>query len=122
MAVALKFVLTICSIVYTKKLSFMKANSVCCKFYGEPVNVIESSWIATSLWIHRQERGLDLGQESHVGLTLLLLLSGDIEFCPGPCIKCFTCSKSIRKTQRQENSLTVISFFIVVYFILSRLL
>ena len=103
MAVALKFALIICSIVYTKKPSFMNENSVCYKFHGEPANDIENSWIVTSLWINRQEKLLQLGQESHVGLTLLLLLSVDIELYPGPCMKCFTCSKSIRKTQCQEK-------------------
>ena len=36
---------------------------------------------------------------------LLLLLSGDIKLCPGPCVKCPTCSKSIRKNQRKEKCL-----------------
>ena len=103
MAVALKFALIIYSIICIKKPSFMNANSVCYSFRGELANDINISWIATSLWVNRQENKLHLGQESHVGLALLLLLSGDIELCPGPCMKCLTCSKSIRKNQSQEK-------------------
>ena len=51
------------------------------------------SWITTSLWIDKQERGIHLGRKSHADLTLLLLL----------CIKCLTCSKSIRKSECQEK-------------------
>ena len=64
MAVALKFVLIVCSIVYTKKPSLMNANSMCYIFHGEPTNDIENSWIVTSLWVDRQERGLHLGSVS----------------------------------------------------------
>ena len=88
MAVALKFALIIHSMMCVKKPSVMNANSVCYSFYGEPANDIKISWIVTSLWVNRQENRLHLGQESHTGLTLLLLLLGDIELCPGPGMKC----------------------------------
>ena len=88
MAVALKFALIIYSIIRVKKPSFMNANSVCYSFYGEPANDMKIFWIVTSLRANRQESKLHLGQESHTLLAFLLLLSGDIELCPGPGMKC----------------------------------
>ena len=87
-AVALKFALIIYSIICVKKPSVMSANSICYSFYGEPAKDIKISWIVTSLWVNRQENKSHLGQESHTGLALLLLLSGGIELCLGPGMEC----------------------------------
>ena len=81
----------------------MNENSVCHSFQGEAANDTQNSWIGTSLCVDRQEKELHLGLESHVGLMFLLLLSDDIELYPGSYVKCFTCSKSIRKSQSQEK-------------------
>lgn len=61
--------------------------NVCYSFHGEPANDMKISWIVTSLWVNRQENKLHLGQESHTGIALLLLLSGGIELCPGSGMK-----------------------------------
>ena len=34
---------------------------------------------------------------------MLLLLAGDVELCPGPSRKCFTCSKTMRKKQSSDS-------------------
>lgn len=55
----------------------------------------------SSLWQYQLNSGLKI--QPKVALQILLLLSGDIEVCPGPSLKCSTCEKVIRKNQQRAK-------------------
>ena len=102
MVVAINIALLIFVLFATKKQSFASSNSVCYSFnHGEAADVC-SSHITTSLWVYKQERVVYLGRMSYSDLSLLLILAGDVELCPGPNIMCFRCNKTIRKNQSSE--------------------
>ena len=43
-----------------------------------------------------------LWPKSYSGLSLLLILAGDVELCPGPNVKCVSCNKTIRKKAQKR--------------------
>lgn len=103
MAAALNLALLILALTSVKKQSFASSNSKCYSLNGEEARDVVNSRIVTSLWVYKNERGIYLGRNCHSGLTVLLLLAGDVELCPGPCPKCYTCSKTIWKNQRSNS-------------------
>ena len=86
-----------------KKQSFAGSNSVCYSFNDGEVLDVHNSRITSSLWVYKQERCIYFGQKSYSGLSLLLILAGDVELCPGPSVKCVSCNKTIRKNQSSET-------------------
>ena len=99
MAAALKLALITFIIFNVKKASFTAANSVCYSFHGDEVQDVPDLRIISSLWIYKSQKGICL---SHTrALSVLLILAGDVELCPGP--KCFVCAKIIRKNQRSTD-------------------
>ena len=97
--VALKLALITFIIFNVKKASFTAANSVCYSFHGEEVQDVPDMRIISSLWICKSEKGICLSHKR--ALSVLLILAGDVELCPGP--KCFVCAKIIRKNQRSTD-------------------
>ena len=61
-----------------------------------------NSKIVTSVWVYMNERGIHLSRNSHSDLTMLLLLAGDVELCPGPSSKCYIYRKTMRENQSLE--------------------
>lgn len=78
----LRIVLCILSILFVKKPSFTTCSSVCYSVYGESDLEIESGYINETLFVIQREKTLKF--HSNAILHILLLLSGDIETCPGP--------------------------------------
>ena len=103
MAVAINIALLIFIFLNVKKQSFAGSNSVCYSFNDEEVLDVHNSRITSSLWVYKQERCIYFGQKSYSGLSLLLILAGDVELCPGPSVKCVSCNKTIRKNQSSET-------------------
>ena len=103
MAVAINIALLIFIFSNVKKQSFAGSNSVCYSFNDEEVLDVHNSHITSSLWVYKQERCIYFGQKSYSGLSLLLILAGDVELCPGPSVKCVSCNKTIRKNQSSET-------------------
>ena len=103
MAAALDFALLIFALTSVKKQSFASSDSVCHSFNGEEARDVVNSRTVTSVWVYMNERGIHLSRNSHSGLTILLLLAGDIELCPGPSPKCYICRKTIWKNQSLES-------------------
>ena len=52
----------------------------------------------SSLWVFQQDKGIFLGQRTYSAITILLLLAGDVETCPGPGYK-FCYGRSIKREQ-----------------------
>ena len=88
-----KIALIVSVIFSIKKPSLLTSSSVC---YWNTLD-LKDYYFTTSIWSYKQERGISLRPRS--ALTILLILAGDIETCPGPCLKCNCCSKTIRKNQ-----------------------
>ena len=103
MAAALNIALLIFVLSNVKKQSLAGSNWVCYSFNGEEVTDSCNSRITTSLWVYKRERGIRLCQHPHSGLSLLLILAGDVELWTGPSVKCFTCNKTIRKNKSLEK-------------------
>ena len=95
MAATINFVLLVIIFVTIKRLSFASANSVCYSFNGEHVQDIQSGRRRASIWAYKQQTKLDMGCRPHAVLTMLLLLCGDVETCPGPRVTCCSCNKLI---------------------------
>ena len=99
MAAVLKFAALICVVFLVKKPSMTSAES---RIYDlcnveSQFNTLET-FIYSSIWAYKQEHGLFV-RKRYIW-RFLLLLSGDIELCPGPSrITCSCCSKTIRKNQ-----------------------
>ena len=102
MLVALEFALVILIFSSLKKQSFASSNSICYSFTGEEAKDICNARIISSLWTYKQEKGITIRRNSHSGLNILLILAGDVELCPGPALKCFICSKTVRRNQRSD--------------------
>ena len=92
MAAAKIIVLLIFVFSSLEKQSFARSNSVCCSSNGVEVTDVYNSRIRTSLWVYKQERRIHLDQKSYSGLSLSLILAGDVELCPGPSVKRFSCN------------------------------
>ena len=100
----LKFCLLI-SIFAVKKASFVSTDVIgLCFGYDNYVNTMNESFIYSSLYNYKKkDYGFILRPHRTSVSTMLLLLCGDIETCPGPIMKCNTCTKTIRKNQRSQN-------------------
>ena len=72
--------------------------------YDDLLNTQES-FVYSSLYVFKQQNGFFVQNRSQNLVTLLLLLSGDIELCPGPTLRCSTCNKTIRKNQETTKVL-----------------
>ena len=81
---------------------FAGVNSVCYFVCDHEAKVVGKIRIIPSLWTYKQDRGVTLGRSSHSGLYILLILAGDVEVCPGSGLKCFICSKTIRRNHSSE--------------------
>ena len=84
----------LCFILVTfcvKKPSYISANSVRYSF-------IITLNIASSIWQYKLYNYCYSFRPKHA-LKILLIIAGDIEFCPGPCSKCTICGKVMRKNQ-----------------------
>ena len=99
MAAALSIALALIALCHAKKPSVIGSDSVCYCGNDLAEDDINSASTIPSLWVFQQEKGIFLGQRSHSAVTILLLLAGDIEQCPGPCPRCNICKKVIRKNQ-----------------------
>ena len=97
-AVMLKFISLFFIIFATKRPCFTSATNLCYhKYVGESVEIKET-YVYSSLWVFKEERGLFVRRQ-HL-LKILLILAGDVELCPGPRnITCGCCTKTIRKNQ-----------------------
>ena len=80
--VVLRFMLKFLFIFCIRKPAYASSNSVCYSFYGEEVVDLNQSHIYSLIWLQQQQWNLKV--RSKVSLQILLLLSGDIESCPGP--------------------------------------
>ena len=101
MLVALEFALVILIFSSVKKQSFASSNSICYSFTGEEAKDICNARVISSLWIYKQDKGITVRRNSHSGLNILLILA-DVELCSGPALKCFICSKTVRRNQRSD--------------------
>ena len=81
-SVTLRIALNFRVILWLKKPGFASASSVCYLFHGEVAADPKQTLICQSVWCYQQRYGIQVGRK--VDLQLLLLLSGDIELCPGP--------------------------------------
>ncbi len=61
---------------------FWLKNPTFSSFYGEEAIDLSQTYVCQSLWCFQQMNGVQVGRK--VDLQLLLLLSGDVEVCPGP--------------------------------------
>ena len=63
---------------------------------------LNESFIYSSLWVNKEANLFWLRPKPRGVVTVLLLMAGDIETCPGPVQRkvCFGCKKTIRKNQR----------------------
>ena len=80
-----------------KQLSLLSSNSCCYSNYPKEAPDIKDDHITASIWCYKQEHNLCLRPKS--ALTILLILAGDVELCPGRNGKCSTCQKTIRRNQ-----------------------
>ena len=92
----LQIVACVIIIFAIKKPSFTCENKV---YYLFDNGVLEpdtnETFILSSLWQFRQQNGMNLRFKD--ALRILLIISGDVELCPGPLTKCNQCNKGIRK-------------------------
>ena len=91
----------LCFILVTfcvKKPSYISPNSVCYSFYGEEALDTISLNIASSIWQYKLDNYC-YSLRPKRALKILLIIAGDIDFCPGPCSKCNVCGKGIRKNK-----------------------
>eukprot|EP00112_Aurelia_sp_Birch-Aquarium-sp1_P018492 Seg442.3 transcript_id=Seg442.3/GoldUCD/mRNA.D3Y31 product="hypothetical protein" protein_id=Seg442.3/GoldUCD/D3Y31 len=65
----------------------------------------DESFICSSLWVNKEVNLFCLRPKPRGVVTVLLLMAGDIETCPGPVVRkvCFGCRKTIRKNQRNSK-------------------
>ena len=94
-AIVIKFVLCLYSLFAMKKVAFTQANSVCYSFHGEDIIESSETFIVSSLWSYKQTHAMVLRPKNVI--RILLIISGDIETCPGPIVKCNCCGKGIRE-------------------------
>ena len=80
--VMLHFVLKLLLIFFIKRLFFVTSNSVCYSLHGEEINENAPTFIYESLYVLQKVKTISFKPTSL--FELVLLLSGDIEICPGP--------------------------------------
>ena len=96
--------LLIVLIFAVKKASFVSSDIIGTYLAINDYSFIQNeSFIYSSLYVYKQRYGFVYRPRRSNFLQLLLLLSGDIEVCPGPILKCNICTKTIRKNQRSQN-------------------
>ena len=83
-AVMLRVSVQIFLIFCVRKPSFLKANSVCYSFYSEESSDLHVTYTYESFYQVLSKKFVIPLNHSKVSCQLLLLLSGDIELCPGP--------------------------------------
>ena len=64
---------------------------------------VNESFINSSIWVYHQQKGLRLRPSRPSFFQLILVLCGDIKTCPGPVLKCRSCSKTIRRNQSRAT-------------------
>ena len=96
-AVACYFAL---SIFYIKKQAFCSSNLL---YDTEQSQGLQETFIYSSLWSYRRLSGTGLRTSRTSLIQLLLLLSGDIETCPGPSDRCGLCLKGLKKNQSRMS-------------------
>lgn len=99
-AVACYFALFALSIFYIKKQAFCSSNLL---YDTEQSQGLQETFIYSSLWSYRRLSGTGLRTSRTSLIQLLLLLSGDIETCPGPSDRCGLCLKGLKKNQSRMS-------------------
>ena len=99
-AVACYFALFTFAIFYIKKQAFCSSNVL---YDVEQRHGLQETFIYSSLWSYRRINGTGLRTSRTSLIQLLLLLSGDIETCPGPIDRCGSCSKALKKNQSRMS-------------------
>ena len=56
---------------------------------------LEESYITYSLWVYENTKGIRIKNSTKSYFYIVLLLSGDIELCPGPNPRCNDCEKTV---------------------------
>ena len=88
MAVTLKFalmLLVILTCIQVKKSAFVTSDTVGLSIEGKEISSGNESFISSSLWqLKRGGRSMQLRNSTRSYITLLILLCGDVESCPGP--------------------------------------
>ena len=80
-----------------KKKSYIN-ESVCYSVCPEDKIIDErESFVCESIWGYKQSSALHMKPKGL--LKLLVILAGDIELNPGPCVTCTTCAKKIKRIQ-----------------------
>ena len=100
-AVTLKLLFTFIVTLCVKKPLFTSANSCCYSFHGENVVDHVNLHFTSSFWQYYREKGISLNP--NLSLRILLILSGDIEVCPGPRARCTKCEKCFRRNTDQRS-------------------
>ena len=88
------------AIFYVKKQAFCSSNRL---YDVERSQGLQETFIYASLWSYRRINGTGLRTSRTSLLQLLLLLSGDVETCPGPVAKCGSCLKAVKKNQSRTS-------------------
>ena len=89
-----------CTIFYIKKLAFRSSNL---PYDIEQSQSIRETFIYSSLWSYRLTNGTGLRTSRTSLIQVILLLSSDIETCPGPIDKCSSCFKALNKKQSRMS-------------------
>ena len=100
-AVTLKLLLTFFISLSVKKPLFTNTTSCCYAFHGENIVEPENLHFTSSFWEFYRGKGLSLNPK--FTLKILLILSGDIEVCPGPRARCIECEKCFRRNTDQRT-------------------
>ena len=99
-AVAYYFALFTFAVFYIKKQTFCSPNVL---YDMEQNQRLQDTFIYSSLWSYRRINGTGLRTSQTSLFQLLLLLSGDIETCPGPSDRGGLCLKALKKNQSRMS-------------------
>ena len=99
-AAACYFALFTFAIFYIKKEAFCSSNVL---YDMEQNQGLQETFIYSSLWSYRRINGNGLRTSRSSLIQLRLLLSGDIESCPGPSDRCGLCLKALKKNQSRMS-------------------
>jgi len=90
------FALFTFAIFYIKKQAFCSSNAL---YDMEQSQDLQETFIYSSLWSYHRINGIGHRTSRTSLIQLLLLLSGDIETCPGLIDRCGSCLKALKKRQ-----------------------
>ena len=90
------FALFTFAIFYIKKQAFCSSNAL---YDMEQSQDLQETFIYSSLWSYHRINGIGHRTSRTLLIQLLLLLSGDIETCPGLIDRCGSCLKALKKRQ-----------------------